>query len=66
MLQQREIRIRVLRPCFIEGVAQPEGAELTVPFSAAVDAVLSTRCEALEPMPKVTFFGAGAIGPGNA
>jgi hypothetical protein len=63
MLNQPEIRIRVLRPCRIQGVAHTPGTELTVPMSTAVDAVLSTRCEALDNMPKVQYFGPGAIGP---
>lgn len=63
MLNQPEIRIRVLRPCRIQGVEHSAGTELAVPMSIAVDAVLSTRCEALDNIPKVQYFGPGAIGP---
>ncbi len=63
MLNHPEIRIRVLRPCRIDGEAREPGAELTVALSTAIDAVLSTRCEALDNIPKVSYFGPNAVGP---
>ena len=65
-LEERPTRIKVLRPCRIQGAIHQAGEELTVPLRVAIDCVLGTRCEAIDPMPRVTLFGAGAIGPGNA
>jgi len=49
----QKFRVRVLRPCLIQGQRSEAGEEHALSHSDAINAVISGRCEEVDKLPKI-------------